>query len=325
MGRVTALEQRAPVEANQMKHQKQKQKLDVLIGDLERELSEGRSQVVALEETQDRLEEMERICQELGDENRRLREEITGWQERLAQSEEDQRQVIMLRQQLNALQTEHERVIDRNRQIQGKVTDNAGAGVVSPEFENDSTHAMILHSKKRKDAGLASDLSGSDKAGGDLMSSCNPAPETHISKETTAGQIIWDSIVRNWRFGTIFVGAIVLMIAAVVSIKNLKSEVPTSSDPMEFSAHATAFEQRAEPVSKPPINAISRVHGAFQTVRPTQVFSGPSEDSAFIADIGKGTKVNVVDSRDGWLEIRSKHGRPPGFIPEDSAVKIGSN
>jgi len=308
-----------------MKHQKQKQKLDVLIGDLERELSEGRSQVVALEETQDRLEEMERICQELGDENGRLREEFTGWQERLAQSEENQRQVIMLRQQLDAIQTKHARVIDRNHQIQGKVTDNAGAGVVSPEFENDSTDAMILHSKKSKDAGLAPDLSGSDKAGGDLMGSCNPAPETHISKETTAGQIIWDSIVRNWRFGTIFVGAIVLMIAAAVSIKNLKSEVPTSSDPMEFSAYTTTVEQRAEPVSKPPINAIPRVHGAFQTVRPTQVFSGPSEDSAFIADIGKGTKVNVVDSRDGWLEIRSKHGRPPGFIPEDSAVRIGSN
>jgi len=146
-----------------MKHQKQKQKLDVLIGDLERELSEGRSQVVALEETQERLEEMERICQELGDENRRLREEIKGWQERLGKSEEDQRQVSMLRQQFDALQTEHARVIDRNRQIRGKVTDNGDAGVVSPGVEDDSTDAMILHSKKNKDAGLASDLSGSDK------------------------------------------------------------------------------------------------------------------------------------------------------------------
>ena len=308
-----------------MKHQKQKQKLDVLIGDLERELSEGRSQVVALEETQERLEKMERICQELGDENRRLREEIKGWQERLGKSEEDQRQVSMLRQQFDALQTEHARVIDKNRQIRGKVTDNGDAGVVSPGVEDDSTDAMILHSKKNKDAGLASDLSGSDKTGGHLMGSSDPAPETHITKETTASQIVWDSIVRNWRFGTIFVGAIVLMIAAAVTGKNLRSEVPTSGDPTEFSPQAMIVEQRAEPLSKPPINASPRVRGAFQTVRPTQVFSGPSEDSAFITDIGKGTKVNVVDLRDGWLEIRSKHGRPPGFIRQDAAERIGSN
>ena len=209
--------------------------------------------------------------------------------------------------------------------FEGKVTDNADAGVVSPGVEDDSTDAMILHSKKNKDAGLVSDLSGADKAGGDLMGSCDPAPETHITKETTASQIVWDSIVRNWRFGTIFVGAIVLMIAAAATMKNLRSEVPTSRDPMEFSPQAMTVEQRAEPVSKLPINASPRVRGAFETVRPTQVFSGRSEDSAFIADIGKGTKVNVVDSKDGWLEIRSKHGRPPGFIRQEAAVRIGSN
>ena len=309
-----------------MKQQKQKKKLDVLIGDLERELSEGRSQVAALEETQQRLGEMERICQELGEENRRLREEITGWQERLVQSEEDQRQVSMLRQQFDALQTEHAQVIDRNRQMEAKLTDNANAGVLSPGVGGDCTDAMILHSKNHKPAGLASDLSGADEAGGDLMGSCDPAPaQTHITKETTASQILWDSIVRNWRFGTIFVGAIVLMIAAAVTMKNFRSEVPTSRDPMEFSAQAMTVEPRAEPVSKLPINESPRVRGAFETVRPTQVFSGPSEDSAFIAEIGKGTKVNVVASRDGWLEIRSKHGRPPGFIREEAAVRIGSN
>ena len=308
-----------------MKHQKQKQKLDVLIGDLERELSEGRSQVAALEETQERLGEMERICQELGDENRRLREEITGWQERLAKSEEDQRQISILQQQLDALQAEHARVIDRNRQMEAKLTGNGDAGVVSPAVESASADAIILHSKIHTDAGLASDLSGSARASCDLIGSCDPAPKSYVTKDTTASQIVWNSIVRNWRFGTIFVGAIVLMIAVAVTMKHLRSEVPTSRDPMEFSAQAMTVEQRAEPVSKPPINASLRVQGAFQTVRPTQVFSGPSEDSAFIADIGKGTKVNVVDLRDGWLEIRSKHGRPPGFIRQDTAEKIGSN
>ena len=210
--------------------------------------------------------------------------------------------------------------------MEAKLTGNGDAGVVSPSVEGTAADAIILRSKIHTDAGFASDLSGSARAGCDLKGSCDdPAPETHITKETTASQIVWDSMVRNWRFGTIFVGAIVLMIAAAVTIKNRRSEVPTSRDPMEFSAQAMTVEQRAEPVSKPPINATPRVRGAFQTVSPTQVFSGPSEDSAFITDIGKGTKVNVVDLRDGWLEIRSKHGRPPGFIRQDAAERIGSN
>jgi hypothetical protein len=36
-------------------------------------------------------------------------------------------------------------------------------------------------------------------------------------------------------------------------------------------------------------------------------------------------KINVVDSRDGWLEIRSKHGRPPGFVRQTAAVRIDQN
>jgi hypothetical protein len=44
-----------------------------------------------------------------------------------------------------------------------------------------------------------------------------------------------------------------------------------------------------------------------------------------IASIGPGMKLNVVDSSNGWLEIRSKHGRPPGFIRQEAAIKIGQN
>jgi hypothetical protein len=34
--------------------------------------------------------------------------------------------------------------------------------------------------------------------------------------------------------------------------------------------------------------------------------------------------VNVVAVRGDWLEVRSKHGNPPGFIKKDSAVPLGS-
>jgi uncharacterized protein YgiM (DUF1202 family) len=64
-----------------------------------------------------------------------------------------------------------------------------------------------------------------------------------------------------------------------------------------------------------------RVSGTFTTTRRTQVYSEPTEASSLITNIEAGTKIHVVDSRDGWLEIRSKHGRPPGFIRQNAAVK----
>jgi hypothetical protein len=68
-----------------------------------------------------------------------------------------------------------------------------------------------------------------------------------------------------------------------------------------------------------------RLQGTFETVRPTQVYDGPSENSAWIADISAGMKLNVVDSTFGWLEIRSMHGRPRGFVRQEAAVSIARN
>ena len=64
---------------------------------------------------------------------------------------------------------------------------------------------------------------------------------------------------------------------------------------------------------------------SYEIIQPTRVFSAPRADSQLIANIEPGTQVNVVGSQDGWLEIRSKHGRPPGFIPKNAAIRIGPN
>ncbi len=55
----------------------------------------------------------------------------------------------------------------------------------------------------------------------------------------------------------------------------------------------------------------------YIVLRPTAVYSQPREDSRKIATLKPGTKVQVVDDHGNWLEIRSKHGRPPGFIKKD--------
>jgi uncharacterized protein YgiM (DUF1202 family) len=60
----------------------------------------------------------------------------------------------------------------------------------------------------------------------------------------------------------------------------------------------------------------------YEMVRSTFVFAEPSASSRKIGNISNGTQVNVVGSTGEWLEVRSKVGRPPGFIRRDDAVLV---
>ncbi|HUC99703.1 MAG TPA: SH3 domain-containing protein, partial [Candidatus Polarisedimenticolaceae bacterium] len=63
------------------------------------------------------------------------------------------------------------------------------------------------------------------------------------------------------------------------------------------------------------------IFGAHTIVKSTRVYSEPSEESALITSLDPGTQVNVVAARRGWYEIRSRSGRPPGFIRQDGASR----
>jgi len=58
----------------------------------------------------------------------------------------------------------------------------------------------------------------------------------------------------------------------------------------------------------------------YEAVRGTSVFEEPSASSREVATIPKGSRVRVVGSTGDWLEVRSRQGRPPGFIRRDDAV-----
>jgi predicted nucleic acid-binding Zn-ribbon protein len=63
------------------------------------------------------------------------------------------------------------------------------------------------------------------------------------------------------------------------------------------------------------------IWGAYTIVKSTPVYSDPSEESALITSLDAGTQVNVVAAHRGWYEIRSKSGRPPGFIRQEGASR----
>lgn len=62
--------------------------------------------------------------------------------------------------------------------------------------------------------------------------------------------------------------------------------------------------------------------GSYEVIRSTSVFAEPSDSSRQLSTIGRGTRVTVVGSVGEWLEVRSKHDNPPGFVRRDDAMFV---
>jgi hypothetical protein len=279
----------------QPKRQKQQEKLDDLIRDLERDLSEGKNQVAVLEEAYKRLDESERLCRELVDENRRLVTENSGWRERSAKNEENERQLSTLQQRLKTLQSEHERAVERNQELERQLT-------------------LVTHTQDSTSQAAPSNGAGIGRNTADAFQTCV------LRSTQTAGA--W--LRGNSRIALAFACVVILMIAAALTLGR-KDAGPSKRLAAHESEQRTEIEHTPEPTAKPVVNTVRPIRGAFQTVRPTIVYSRPGEESEIVAQIGKGTRVNVVNSRNGWLEIHSKHGRPPGFIRQEVVERVASN
>ena len=60
--------------------------------------------------------------------------------------------------------------------------------------------------------------------------------------------------------------------------------------------------------------------GSYEVIRDTAVRERPSSSAREVALVQRGTIVNVVGSQGDWLEVRSKYGKPPGYIRRDDAM-----
>ena len=56
------------------------------------------------------------------------------------------------------------------------------------------------------------------------------------------------------------------------------------------------------------------VSGRYEALTDTQVRSGPGLHYPVVADITKGTKLNVVEENSGWYKVESKRGNKPGYV-----------
>lgn len=105
------------------------------------------------------------------------------------------------------------------------------------------------------------------------------------------------------------------------------SSAPESESPGR-SAATRGQRPSPPPVSatRPPAPAVASRRtsdaGIYETVRETTVFEQPSASSRNVASIPPGVRVNIVGAAGNWLEVRSKSGKPPGFIRRGDAVFV---
>lgn len=74
--------------------------------------------------------------------------------------------------------------------------------------------------------------------------------------------------------------------------------------------------------ASPPSPAVARRSsepGVYETTQTTSVYENPTSGARVISQISRGTRINVVGSAGDWLEVRSKHGNPPGYVRSDDA------
>jgi uncharacterized protein YgiM (DUF1202 family) len=108
-------------------------------------------------------------------------------------------------------------------------------------------------------------------------------------------------------------------------LDDASKQIATLQRGAEEPARVRRSEQRREyssrrEQSRPTDQPASTAPAMYETARNTAVYEQPSTSSRTLATIPRGSRVRVVNSTGDWLEVRSKQGRPPGFIHRDDAV-----
>ncbi len=100
---------------------------------------------------------------------------------------------------------------------------------------------------------------------------------------------------------------------AAVPVKGAAKSVEPAPPPRDKAAAKIA--EPAAPGLRRPSDA-----GTYEIIQDTAVLEKPSTAAREVALVQKGTTVNVVGSQGDWLMVRSKYGKPPGYIRREDAI-----
>jgi hypothetical protein len=297
-------QQLANVESREMMLREQKDALEVQLAELQQELHLRKEKLEELDATRTRLIEMEQVSNELRGENLRLQAEILGWKER---RENTQRQASAFEGQLAELPNATQSSADSTALV--KVVNDEGTKPAVWSSRKGRSRLAIIPA-----TGVVAIASALVLGFLGISSKKFSGPEEPVvalqaisSEESTSASQPLQTPVNV---------ELPLQPPTEDSVKPPKRPSPAS---------VTRLAKTATSKPRPAVETTPRLTGIFETTREAELYNGPSEESALIASIRPGMKINVVDSRDGWLEVRSKHGRPSGFVRQEAAVKVDQN
>lgn len=330
----------ANIESIEASHRDARQAMETRIADLEKDLSSGADKLRELDALRERLAESERNHQALREESRRHSDEIARWQERVNEAEESRRQLVQLREPFDTLLAKQAALEERQREFKGELF--AFAQVMSNPIDNSrqtafdqSRAASPAVEMKRPAAAVLEE------------SAAVIAPTQFVATQTlekpkrrfgvfpamillAAGGALVAALWSAQTVETSTPAVTASLTPAVIQKKEVTPTVAIAKPEPEVSdapAPIAAKEPTKAPAKETNENAKPlqiaknklRLAGTFEITQLSRVYAALSEFSQLVGDIEPGVKVNVVNGKDGWLEIHSKYGRPPGFIRRESA------
>ena len=318
------------------RHRAEQQSIQAHIVSLNQELSAGREKIREFDELRNRAAESERTQQMLREEIRRHEEEMSRWQARVTEAEEPRQRLAALQAPLADLLAKHAALVDRQREFEEDMMTLrrlVGASTQTTEAMNSTTAASPSNAFGNRVVELQQTATAEQ-------------PEPKKARRFGIFSVVFllaaGGALAAWHFSADSTQSTASNSA--VSIQQQGARVPA---PMEISGRAgvpvaaikppaaiaePAVKETSRPIvrrnpdgEKSPTASAAAGSITYEVTRASRVYAAPNELSQSLGAIEPGTKVSVVNSSDGWLEIHSKHGRPPGFIRREAAARVAQN
>ncbi len=339
----------ANVDAIQNNHREETAQLQAKIAELERALSAANNaRTSEVESIREQLAESERIQQLMRDERRGMEQEMSRWQARVNQAEEQSGQLSALGEPFNKLLAKQSALAERQREYHEAM---AGFSQLIARSNDSSPHSAGFNEfqaaapiVETRHAPMENAMYEADVA---AVTPAQIIAAAHIAEKPKRRFGLFP-VVIVLAFGATMAalwsmqGSDTTTTANALSVSQNKAPdpavraalaEPATSEP-SAAPQAPAAKELAMPAAKEksqPAKAIEVAKvaqpagGTYEITQASRVYAAPSELSQQMGDIEPGVRVNVVTAKNGWLEIHSKHGRPPGYIRKESARVLAQN
>jgi hypothetical protein len=335
------------IPAMESSHRQEKNDLESRIADLEREISAiSAARADESAALRNQLADAEQIQQSLRHNQYGLEQELNQLQTRVIDAEERSRQMSELHEPLSKLLIKHSALEERQREYHEAL---ASFAQLITQASNKSAHQTTTgaafneaHQQPINNFGYESQPTKVSPE--QIIAAAESSAETPKRRVGAIPLLI--ALVLG---GTVMVALWSMQGSDRQTVSIAKQEIasnppqvrvapaepvpsaPIAAEPVEQVKPApqevkpAASEKPRQAKLIDAVKAQQASTGTYEITQSTRVYAAPSELSEQMGDIAPGVRVNVVNSKNGWLEIHSKHGRPPGYIRKEGTRVLAQN